>query len=179
IPSTFSCPELTDEGLCAIHDHKPQRCRTMPFSAYREMNNQDDLLIPRSGWLCDTSDQAPIVYRDKNILDPGDFRHERAQLVGDAKILQPYAQWLLDSVPSLRMDLQKVAMKPNGGRVLVSFSTLIPRLPKVDIFAFAEKQCQVMKSFANRTQGEPGLADFHQRYTDGAAEWQKVAQGRP
>ena len=179
IPRTFSCPELTEEGLCGINAVKPQRCRTMPFTAYRDEKDQNDLMIPRSGWLCDTSDEAPIVYRDKNIVDRDDFEVERDQLVRDAMILKPYAEWLLDSVPSLRMELQKVATNPSGGRVLVAFSTLIPRLPKVDIYAFAEKQLPVMKDFAERTAGDPELADFHRRYVDSAAEWEKVARGRP
>ena len=150
----------------------------MPFSAYRDDKDQDDLMIPRPGWVCDTTDQAPVVYRDKSIIDRQDFEDERQQLVRDAAILKPYAEWLLDSVPSLRMELQKVAMKPAGGRVLVAFSTLIPRLPKVDIYALAEKQIPVMKAFAERTAGDPGLANFHQRYVDSAAEWEKVARGR-
>lgn len=178
IPPIFSCPELTEEGLCGIHSVKPQRCRTMPFSAYRDQKDQDDLMIPRPGWTCDTSDQAPVVYRDKSIIDRQEFEVEREQLVGDAVILNPYAEWLLDSVPSLRMELRKVAMKPGGGRLLVAFSTLIPRLPKVDIFAFAEKQFPLMRAFAERTAGDPDLVDFHQRYVDSAAEWEKVGRRR-
>jgi hypothetical protein len=86
---------------------------------------------------------------------------------------------LLDSAPSLRMELRKIATKPGGGRVLVAFSTLIPRLPKVDIYAFAEKQFPVMKAFAQRTAGDPTLAEFHRRYVDSAAEWETLARGRP
>ncbi|MDP6804723.1 MAG: YkgJ family cysteine cluster protein [Rhodospirillales bacterium] len=179
IPPTFSCPELTDEGLCAIHAAKPQRCRTMPFSAYRDEKDQDDLMIPRSGWVCDTSDEAPVVYRDKRIIGREDFAGEREQLVRDAAILKPYAEWLLDSVPSLRMELQKLAMKPGGGRVVVAFSTLIPRLPKVDIYAFAEKQLPVMQDFAQRTARDPALADYHRRYVDCAAEWEQITRRRP
>ncbi len=179
IPPNFPCPELTGEGLCGIHDAKPQRCRTMPYSAYRDEKDQDELMIPRPGWECDISDEAPLVYRDKTIIDRRDFEAERDQLVGDAAILKPYAEWLLDSVPSLRTELHKVAGKPGGGRVLVAFSSLIPRLPKVDIYAFAEKQFPVMKAFAERTAGDPGLVDFHQRYVDSAAEWEKVVRGRP
>ena len=92
--------------------------------------------------------------------------------------MKPYAEWLLDSVPALRAELHKIALKPRGGRVLVAFSTLIPRLPKVDIYALAEKQFPVMKAFAERTAGDPGLADFHRRYVDSAAEWEKIARGR-
>jgi hypothetical protein len=76
------------------------------------------------------------------------------------------------------MELYKVATKSSGGRVVVNFSTLITRLPKVDIYAFAKKQLPVMKDFAERTAGDPGLVEFHQRYVDSAAEWEKVARGR-
>ena len=176
IPPALPCPELSEDGLCRIHDAKPPRCRTMPFSAYRDENDQEDLTLPRPGWECDTSDAAPVVYGDKSILDRNDFEIERKQLVRDAAILKPYAEWLLDSVPSLRPELQKIAMKPSGGRVVVGFSTLIPRLPKVDIYAFARKQLPVMKTFAERTVGDPGLVDFHQRYVDGRTEWEKVAR---
>lgn len=178
IPPSFSCPELTSEGLCGIHAQKPQRCRTMPLSAYRDEVDQDDLLVPRSGWLCDTSNDAPVVYRDKSIIERGDFVAERKQLIREAAILKPYAELLLDSVPSLRMELHKVAMKPRGGQVIVAFSTLIPRLPKADIYAFAEKQLPVMKTFAERTKGNPALVDFHKRYADDAAEWEMVVRGR-
>lgn len=179
IPPTFPCPELTQEGLCSIHALRPQRCRTMPFSAYRDETDQDDLMIPRSGWLCDTSEDAPVVYRDKGIVDRTGFDSEREQLVRDAAILKPYAEWLLDSLPSLGQDLRKVAMRAGGGRLVVAFSTLIPRLPKVDIYAFAEKQFPVMKGFAERTAGDPRLADFYQRYVESAAHWESVARGRP
>lgn len=178
IPPSFSCPELTNEGLCGIHTEKPKRCRTMPLSAYRDEVDQDDLLVPRSGWLCDTSKEAPVVYRDKSIIDRGDFAAERKQLVREAAILKPYAKWMLDSVPSLRMELHKAAMKPHGGKVIVAFSTLIPRLPKVDIYTFAEKQLLVMNTFAERTTGDPALLDFHKRYADDAAEWEMVVRQR-
>ncbi len=110
IPPGFPCPELSADGLCGIHADKPQRCRTMPFSAYRDAADQDDLMIPRPGWLCDTSTAVPVIYRDKRVVDGADFKAERDQLVGDALILQPYAEWLLDSVPDLRTKLLKAAM---------------------------------------------------------------------
>ena len=76
------------------------------------------------------------------------------------------------------MELQKIAMKPGGGRVVVGFSTLIPRLAKVDIYAFAAKQYPVMKAFAERTAGDPATREFHQRYVACAAEWEKVGSGK-
>ena len=133
IPPGFPCPELTEEGLCGIHAMKPRRCRAMPFTAYRDEQDQDDLMIPRPGWACDTSDEAPLAYRDKSIIDRQDFEAERERLVGDAAILKPYAEWLLDVSPPLRTSLHKIAKKPGGGQVLVAFSTLIPRLAKVDM----------------------------------------------
>lgn len=185
IPPGVACPHLTAEGLCAVHATKPQRCRTMPFSAYRDEADQDDLLVPRAGWACDTSAAAPIVYRERAILDRAAFAAERAALVRDAAVLKPYGEWLLDAVPSLRMEIQKVATKPAGGQVVVAFSTLIPRLPKVDAFAFAAAQHPVMKAFASRTAGNPALAACHRRYAEGAAEWETIAargalrSGRP
>ncbi len=146
----------------------------MPFSAYRDEADQADLLIPRSEWMCDTSPDAPVVYRDKSILDRQNYDAERAQLVRDAAILKPYGEWLLDSVPSLRMEIQKVAMKPSGGQVIVSFSTLIPRLAKVDIYAFARNQLPIMTAYAKKTANDPTLTDFHKRYADMAGEWGKI-----
>lgn len=179
IPPSLPCPELTAEGLCGIHETKPQRCRTMPFSAHRDEKDQDDLMLPRPGWECDTSDEAPLVYRDKTILDREAFETEREDVVADAKILKPYAEWLIDATPALEMELKKAAMRPAGGQVLVGFSSLIPRLPKVDIYDFAAKQLPVMQSFAGLTAGDPALAEFHGRYRDSAVEWEKVVSRRP
>ncbi|OFX14284.1 MAG: hypothetical protein A2516_07935 [Alphaproteobacteria bacterium RIFOXYD12_FULL_60_8] len=175
LPPSFSCPHLTSDGRCAVHTNKPQRCKAMPFNATRTEDDQDDLLLPRPGWTCDVSDTAPVVYRDKRLVERQDFDAERESLLRDARILKPYAAWLMDSVPSLRMEVQRVAMKPSGGRVLVSFATLIPRLPKVDIYAFAARQAPVMRAYAEKTAADPGLAEFHKRYAQGAAEWEKVA----
>jgi Fe-S-cluster containining protein len=179
IPPRFPCPELTEAGLCGVHDAKPQRCRTMPFSAYRDEADQDDLLLPRLGWACDISEAAPVVYRDKKVVTREEFDAERDWVMRDAVVLKPYVQWLLDSMPSLDMELRKIAQKPRGGRVLVTFSTLIPKLPKVDIYAFAAKQFAVMQDFADRTADDPALVEFHQRYVDGAKEWKQVVSVAP
>lgn len=179
IPPSLPCPELTEEGLCGIHETKPQRCRTMPFSAYRDAADQDDLMIPRAGWLCDTSDEAPLVYRDKALLEGAEFKLEKQRLLRDAVILKAYGDWLLDVQPALKKELYKVALKPSGGQVLVAFSSLIPRLPKVDIYHLAEQQLPVMTAYAEKTAGDPQLKEFHRRYTDGAADWQKVLSARP
>ena len=107
-------------------------------------------MVPRAGWACDTKDQAPVVYRNKNVIVQQEFGLERQRLVGDAAILKSYVQWLLDSQPALAMELHKVVRNAGGGQVLVNFSTLIPRLPKVDIYAFAEEQIPVVTDFAEK-----------------------------
>lgn len=62
--------------------------------------------------------------------------------------------------------------KLRGGRVLVKFSTLIPKLPNAEIYAFAEKQFAMMQDFAERTADDLALAKFHQQYADGSKEWE-------
>ena len=52
----------------------------------------------------------------------------------------------------------------------MKFSTLIPKPPNVDIYAFSEKQFAMMQDFAERTADEPALAEFDQQYADGAKE---------
>ena len=61
-----------------------------------------------------------------------------------------------------------VAQKSRGGWVLVKFSTLIPKPPNVDIYAFSEKQFAMIQDFAERTADELVLAKIHQQYADGA-----------
>lgn len=178
LPPTFPCPELGDDGLCRIHDTKPLRCRTMPVSGYRDETDQDDLLVPRSGWRCETGANAVPVYRDKHLIERTAFDLERAQLRADSATLKPYAEWLIDSAPALAMDLRKAALRPAGGQVLVSFATLVPRLPKVDIHDLADRQLPVMRAFAARTVDSPALAAFHRDYATAAAEWEKVAASR-
>lgn len=175
IPPRMACPELTDAGLCAVHANKPLRCRAMPFSASRDEADQNDLLIPRAGWLCDTSESAPTVYRDNTIISRQDFDREREELVRDAAVLRPYAEWLLDSVPKLAVELDKVAMRPAGGKVVVDFLTLIPHLPKVNIYDLARRQYPVMQAFAAKVAGQKDYADYERRYGACASEWERIA----
>ncbi|MFT6583516.1 MAG: Fe-S-cluster containining protein [Alphaproteobacteria bacterium] len=179
IPPGFPCPELMEGGLCGIHDSKPQRCRTMPFSVYRDEADQDDLMLARPGWLCDTSDAAPVYYRDKVIVERGEFDVEQAQLSHDATILKPYGDWLIASAPALGVQLRKAALAPRGGQVVTAFSTLIPKLPKVDIYEIAALQAPVMQAFAKRTADDPALKKFHRHYVDQGAAWERVLSSRP
>jgi Fe-S-cluster containining protein len=177
VPPGMDCPELGNSGLCNVHDVKPQRCRTMPFSGARAEAEQNDLLLPKPGWACDSSAAAPVVYRDHKILSRDDFAAERAQLEADAQILRPFAERLLDALPSLRGDLEKMALKPQGGHIITNFSTLVARLPQVDIFALAAQQGPVMENFAARTQNNPQQADEHARYVACAKDWRRMVDG--
>ncbi len=179
IPPSLPCPELSDDGLCAIHGNKPLRCRAMPFDASRSEADQTDLLLPRAGWLCDISEKAAAVYDDGKIIGREDFDRERSALARDASILGPYGEWLLDSVPSLKQEIMKVASKPRGGYVVVNFLTLIPRLPKVDMFEFARRQGPVMEAFAEMTAGITDLADYHKRYKKSAMELGRIVKRHP
>ena len=179
IPPSLPCPSLASDGLCSIHDDKPSRCRTMPFFPYREEGDQADLLMPRTGWLCDTSAEAPVVYRDKKIVGREDFDDERDELIRQASTLRSYGEWLLESAPSLKEELIRVAGKRTGGHVVVNFSTLLPRLPGVDVVDFARKQFPVMAEFAAKTYRIPALAEYHKLYLECAAEMEGVLDQRP
>jgi len=176
VPTGMACPALAEDGLCQVHENKPQRCRTMPLSGSRAENDQVDLLRPKPGWDCDISAEAPLVYQDKKIVGREDFKAERQRLEADSNILKPFAQLMLDSVPSLRMDLQKVALRPKGGHIIVNFSTLIPRLADVDILDFAAKQQPVMQAFAQKTKGHADYSQDHKRYQACADAWQQVLE---
>jgi Fe-S-cluster containining protein len=174
IPPSFPCPALKVDGHCAIHAEKPSRCRTMPFSPYREEDDQTDLLVPRTGWACDVSAVAPVVYRDKAIIGRDDFDREAAALRDQAPFLRRYADWMLDAVPELALEVRKMALKPAGGQVLVNFATLLPRLPKVDPIAFARCQAPIMQDFAARTASNSALTDYTRRYRECAAEYERT-----
>ena len=166
IPPSFDCPSLADDGQCVIHDDKPARCRTMPFSPVRPEQDQAALLTPRDGWECDTSSAAPVVYRDKKVLDRGDFDHERRQLIDQAAILKGYADALITGAPNVAAGLESAARKSRGGYVVVNFTTLLPRLPDIDPADFARRQLPVLTDLAKRTEGIADLADYHQFYQE-------------
>jgi Fe-S-cluster containining protein len=175
IPPAMDCPELADDGLCEIYDRRPSRCRTMPFSPYRGEDQQEDLLVPRDGWECDISEAAEPVYRDGKILDRGDFDFEGGALERQTAIIQPYADWLLQSVPNHLAELTKVSKKRLGGHVVVSFVSLIPRMADVDAVGFANHQLPVLERFLEMTAGKPALREYHQRYQEYADELARIS----
>ena len=174
VPTRLSCPALKQNGLCAIHATKPQRCKTMPLSGARAESDQLDLLIPKPDWACDVSDVAPLVYNDKHITGRKDFEIERQMLVEDSKTLKPFMNLMIDGSPKLRMDLEKIAGSPKGGHLILNFSTLVPRLSDVDIFELAKKQSPVMQRFADLTADQTEYADDHKRYATCADDWTRI-----
>ncbi len=168
IPPSFPCPALVPDGLCGIHADKSSRCRTMPFSPYREEKDQADLLVPKPGWLCDTSAGAPVVYRDKEVVAREDFDRERRALMDQAATLRGYADRLMAN-PDVAAAIEKAAMKPRGGYAVLNFSAILPRLEQVDAADFSRRQLPVLTEFADRTAGISELADYHRYYRDNAA----------
>ncbi|MBR9971332.1 YkgJ family cysteine cluster protein [Magnetospirillum sulfuroxidans] len=150
LPRDASCPALAADGLCSIHDHKPVRCRAMPFFAWRAEAEQVDLLVPRAGWACDTAADAPAVYDGGKILDRTDFAAERAALEEQGAVLRGYGERLLPLAAGLGPALAAIAAKPQGGEVIVGFSTLLRRLPEVDKTAVARAQVAVLAAWADK-----------------------------
>lgn len=171
IPPSMPCPALTADNLCGIHAEKPSRCRTMPFFPYRDENDQADLLVPRAGWTCDTSATAPVVYRDKAVVERGDFDRELSELLEQAPILRAYGEWLLANVPAMTDNLTRAAMKPGGGHVAVSFASLLRRLVDVEKAGIAQAQLAVLAEYA----GKVNQADYRKNYDDWAWEMERLA----
>ncbi len=173
IPPTFPCPALSPDNLCTIHEHKPLRCRTMPFYPYREERDQLDLLIPRKGWVCDVSETAPVVYRDKEVLDRADFDAERAALLAQAPALRTYAEALLNQDATLLDHLTRAARNPAAGHVILNFSSFLRANRHYDLVSFAKSQHPVLIEFERRTAGEASLAERNKYYKcwAGELEW--------
>lgn len=179
VPPHLPCPALDHDGQCTVHEIKPQRCRTMPLMGSRAEEDQTDLLIPKPGWECDTSDAAPLIYRDKKIVMRQEFEIERKQLTIDADILRPFAELMLDSLPNLRMDLGKMVGRPQGGHLVINFLTLVGRLGGVDIYDLAAKQLPVMEAFAELTADKKECSTEHKHYTTSAEGWRQVLKQAP
>ncbi|WP_084005628.1 YkgJ family cysteine cluster protein [Magnetovibrio blakemorei] len=174
LPLHTPCPALLPDGLCAVHETKPQRCRTMPLSGSRAEDDQTDLLIPKAGWECDISTEAPVVYADKVITERTQFIAERRQLEADAAILRPFGEFMMAGLPALRQDIDKMALRPQGGHVVVSFFPLLTRLGTVDVVDFAAKQSIVLQKFVDFTCDKPEFSSEHGRYQAALDEYGKV-----
>lgn len=175
IPPSLSCPALDTGNRCSIQTEKPLRCRAMPFSADREIVDQDDLLIPRKDWLCDVSEAAPVVYRDGRILGDGDFLAERKALQDQAPVIAGYAESLLKRAPQIRAEIEKLSKRPAGGQMVLKFSTLLRKVPGADLLDFAARQADALRASLSRL---PPSADddYRQNYSDWLNEMNSLSK---
>ncbi|KAA5604986.1 YkgJ family cysteine cluster protein [Roseospira marina] len=170
LPPAFPCPDLTHDGLCAVHDTetKPLRCRAMPFNPRRPQSDQAALLLPRPGWTCDISAAAPEVYQDEAIIEPGAlaaYTAEREALRAQAPILRAYAESRLSLSPSVMAELNRIdRQKGSTGTIALSFTALLPRLPEVDAEAFVRGQRAVLADYRDRTAPKGDEGPFHRYY---------------
>lgn len=169
IPSAMPCPSLQHDGLCGIHEEKPARCRAMPFSPFHDESNQEELLIPRAGWECDTSTEAPTVYRNGKILMREDYDNELSTIRRETPILRAYTKWILSSLPSVEDRLHHIANRPAGGHIVLDFATLLARVPSADTVAFAARQLPILRAFESRTAGIAAFRDYYRYYREAIA----------
>lgn len=169
IPSSFPCPELSDDGRCGIHENKPSRCKTMPFYPYREEADQRDMLIPRKTWLCQTSLAAPVVYRNGTIVDRANFDIERKALLDQAPVMQQYANYMFKYSPWVIGSLAAMASNP-AGSVITSLSSFLTATKHLDATEISRQQLPVFEEFAARTADNPEFADYHRNYSGWAKE---------
>ncbi|AWK87390.1 YkgJ family cysteine cluster protein [Azospirillum thermophilum] len=176
LPPSHPCPELRDDGRCAIHGTKPSRCRTMPFYPYREERDQADLLIPRKGWACDVSAAAPAVYRNHTILDRTDFDRERAELLDQAPVIRRYADYMVKYMPWILGELAKLPPGPAGGSLVTSLSSFLTATRRPDAAQIAAAQAPLFQAMAGRTRDDPALRDYHRNYAGWAREMEALAR---
>ncbi|QRM45141.1 YkgJ family cysteine cluster protein [Rhizobium sp. BG4] len=170
IPPSSPCPALGADNLCSIHNEKPERCKTMPFYAYKDEDSQRDMLVPRPGWECNTGDDAPVVYRDGSIIDKAEFSAERAALVEQAPTLQRYIDLLLKYDPTFVMRLQKGIHLLPGGKIVLNFASLLRHIKSADVTEYARRQHPVLAEWALKTADDPKSSQFHAYYKGALSE---------
>lgn len=170
IPPSMPCPELRPDNLCGIHAHKPIRCRTMPFYAYKDEDHQTDMMIPRSGWLCDTGETAPVVYRDRRIVDRADFEAERHALIEQATAIRRYVDLLLKHSPMMLARVSKASQSSPMGRVVVSFVSLLRYDRSQDLLDFARRQAPVLEDWERRTSGNSKFSEYNTYYREALSD---------
>lgn len=173
IPPTAPCPQLADTGLCSIHEEKPQRCRTMPFYAYKEEESQRDMLVPRPGWKCATGDDAPVVYRDRKIVGRTEFQRERDLLQGQAAVLQRYVDFLGRYDPGFTVRVQTASKAAVPGRVIVGFVSYLRQNKELNVVDFARRQHPVLRKWQEKTSGDATAGQFLAYYRDAMADLER------
>lgn len=173
IPPTAPCPKLADDGLCSIHEQKPQRCRTMPFYAYKNEDSQRDMLVPRQGWKCATGEDAPVVYRDGKIVDRTEFQRERDMLKGQSSALQRYVDMLGRYDPGFSLRVQTSAKAAIPGRVIVGFVSWLRQNKELDVLDFARRQHPVLRKWLEKTSGDSKAVQFASYYREAMADLER------
>lgn len=170
IPPNVACPRLGTDNLCTVHESKPLRCRTMPFYPYYEEDQQLTMLVPRKDWQCDTSSAAPLVYREKKILNRAAFDAERAALMRDAPALRAYADRLLKHNAGVLGQLIKAAQGPVARRVFLNFASFLRIDRRMSLSEFASSQHKVLEHWAEKTAQDASLAEYNSFYNTTCAE---------
>ncbi|NHQ87721.1 YkgJ family cysteine cluster protein [Iodobacter sp. HSC-16F04] len=170
IPSSFACPALGQDNLCSIHANKPSRCRTMPFYPYREEQYQAELLTPRPGWECDTSEAAPVVFYEKKIIMREDFDQERQVLLQQAPLIRVYADYILKYMPLIVDSLVQASAKAKAGQVVTSLSSFLTATRNTEAKQIARQQLPILNYFVIKTAGQKDLAEYHKNYVAWAKE---------
>lgn len=179
IPPSMACPALSANNLCAIHESKPLRCKTMPFYPYHEESDQLEFLVPRKGWSCTIKEDAPVVYKDKKIIGRTDFDKERKALLENAAVLRAYGEAALKHNPTIRAHVVKALAMPIGGKAVVNFSSFIRQNKSYDMEAFAARQYPVLKLFEERTAEKTDMKDYHAFYRETAKELEWFIKQKP
>lgn len=164
LPPKMACPALGPDMLCTIHDEKPSRCKSMPFYPYRDERYQAELIKPRKGWECDTSDTAPPVYSHLKIIHRADFDHERRDIEEQAPTIQMFASYLFKYNPLLMATLANEASKPHPGQIVSSLSSFLTATRSQNARDIARRQIPVLASFVAQTTDQPELETFHSHY---------------
>lgn len=173
IPPSMQCPELNADGRCAVHPIKPLRCRTMPFFPFREERDQDAMLEPRPEWICDVSEEAPLVYEKGRILDRTDFDQELAVIRKEAPLIRNYARPILASSKQMVAIVSRTSLVA-GGNIVLSFGSLLKGLG-TDSRTVARKQIDVLRRFEEKTRLDPQAAAYCRRYREWIAELTSLA----
>lgn len=160
IPLGENCPALAPDKLCGVHAEKPLRCRSMPFHPGEAEAGQDHLLRPWTGWQCDVSAAAPVVYRNGVILDRRDFDAEAAALLAQRPAVKAYAESVLRTMPAVLAGLADAAAKPRGGNVVLGLASLLRFLPG-DAADIARSQAAILARFRDRYAGNPEYRRFY------------------
>lgn len=170
IPKEFECPALGTDNLCSINSHKPARCRAMPFYPYRDERFQSEMLKIRDGWECDTSDSAPLVYNNNQIIDRHDFENELKDVVAEKSLMETYVHYMLKYQHSLANTLFVAANNPKTAHIVTSLSSFLTATKATNSQHIAKKQLPVLQAFAKRTADKVMYKQFHNYYGNWAKE---------